>query len=580
MLKVISLNLRKTKILLLFLLTVVFNDVEAQYPNVDNIYTKDQLDSMILSYQTKNDTLGLAYSYWAYAKNQENSKSLNDSPITNLRKSMEYFYAAKDYNNYYNVKGAIGSFFMDKEFMKQLAKDYIESAVYYFRASKNVANEAGHLINLANIYIHENDFKPVKEILERVELLNKQVNNKSYEGRIHSSYADYYARQAKYKEAFYHIELSYEIARNEQIGWLEALALYFKSKCYQSLNNEEARKETLLATLNIVENDMNLYLLRKEIYDNLRDYYFRKKNFTKAYEYAYKAQKTVETIYFSKMESDLRSFTEYNLLEKQRMIVSTIALEKKVAQNELEKMRTGQYIYIGVIFGIIVFLGLLLYVYFNRRKIELLKKSEIENSFQIESLNSLISGQELERERIAKELHDGLGIMLARIKFTVERSSDKERVTKMIDDVCSEIRNISTNLQPTALSEFGLKKAIEDFVLKHDFSEPNLVFQFFGEPLELGTNKNLMIYRIVQELVTNSIKHANAKEILIQIINTTESMTLTIEDDGVGFDENNIKSQSSGWKNIKSRANYLQSNITLTSDATSGTSVTIIMPHN
>lgn len=580
MLKVISLNLRKTKILLLFLLTVVFNDVEAQYPNVDNIYTKDQLDSMILSYQTKNDTLGLAYSYWAYAKNQENSKSLNDSPITNLRKSMEYFYAAKDYNNYYNVKGAIGSFFMDKEFMKQLAKDYIESAVYYFRASKNAANEAGHLINLANIYIHENDFKPVKEILERVELLNKQVNNKSYEGRIHSSYADYYARQAKYKEAFYHIELSYEIARNEQIGWLEALALYFKSKCYQSLNNEEARKETLLATLNIVENDMNLYLLRKEIYDNLRDYYFRKKNFTKAYEYAYKAQKTVETIYFSKMESDLRSFTEYNLLEKQRMIVSTIALEKKVAQNELEKMRTGQYIYIGVIFGIIVFLGLLLYVYFNRRKIELLKKSEIENSFQIESLNSLISGQELERERIAKELHDGLGIMLARIKFTVERSSDKERVTKMIDDVCSEIRNISTNLQPTALSEFGLKKAIEDFVLKHDFSEPNLVFQFFGEPLELGTNKNLMIYRIVQELVTNSIKHANAKEILIQIINTTESMTLTIEDDGVGFDENNIKSQSSGWKNIKSRANYLQSNITLTSDATSGTSVTIIMPHN
>lgn len=580
MLKVISLNLRKTKILLLFLLTVIFNDAEAQYPYVDNIYTKHQLDSMILGYQAKNDTLGLAFTHWAYAKNQENSKSLNESPITNLRKSMEYFYAAKDYGNYYNIKGTIGSFFMDKEFMKQLAKDYIESAVYYFRASKSIRNEADHLVNLANIYIHENSFKPVKEILERVELLNKQVNSKSCEGRIHSSYADYYARQAKYKEAFYHIELSYEIAREEKIEWLEALALYFKSKCYQSLNNEEARKETLMATLNIVEQNMNLYLLRKEIYDNLRDYYFKKKNFTKAYEYAYKAQITVETIYFSKMESDLRSFTEYNLLEKQKMIVSTIALEKKVAQNELEKMRTGQYIYIGVIFGIIVFLGLLLYVYFNRRKIELLKKSEIVNNFQIESLNSLISGQELERERIAKELHDGLGIMLARIKFTVERSSDKERVTKMIDDVCSEIRNISTNLQPTTLSEFGLQKAIEDFVLKHDFAEPNLVFQFFGEPLELGTNKNLMIYRIVQELVTNSIKHANAKEILIQIINTTESMTLTIEDDGVGFDENTIKTNSSGWKNIKSRANYLQSNITLTSDATSGTSVTIIMPHH
>ena len=73
MLKVISLNLRKTKILLLFLLTVIFNDAEAQYPYVDNIYTKHQLDSMILSYQAKNDTLGLAFTHWAYAKNQENS---------------------------------------------------------------------------------------------------------------------------------------------------------------------------------------------------------------------------------------------------------------------------------------------------------------------------------------------------------------------------------------------------------------------------------------------------------------------------------------------------------------------------
>ncbi|MFY7910080.1 MAG: tetratricopeptide repeat-containing sensor histidine kinase [Emticicia sp.] len=580
MLKVISLNLRKTKILLIFLLTVIFTSVEAQYPYVDNIYTKHQLDSMILSYQAKNDTLGLAFTHWAYAKNQENSKSLNESPITNLRKSMEYFYAAKDYTNYYNIKGTIGSFFMDKEFMKQLAKDYIESAVYYFRASKNILNEAGHLVNLANIYIHENNFRSAKEILERVEMLNQQIKNKSYQGRIHSSYADYYARQAKYKEAFYHIELSYEIAREEQIEWLEVLALYFKSKCYQSLNNEEARKETLLATLNILEKNMNLYLLRKEIYDNLRDYYFKKKNFAKAYEYAYKAQITVETIYFSKMESDLRSFTEYNLLEKQKMIVSTIALEKKIAQNELEKLRTEQNIYIGVILGIILFFCLLIYLYFNRRKIELLKKSEAENNYQIESLNSLINGQEIERERIAKELHDGLGIMLARIKFTVEKSSDKERITKMIDDVCSEIRNISTNLQPTTLSEFGLKKAIEDFVLKHDFSEPNLVFQFFGEPLDLGTNKNLMVYRIVQELVTNSIKHANAKEILIQIINTTESMTLTIEDDGIGFDENTIKTDSSGWKNIKSRANYLQSNISLTSDSMSGTSVTITMPHH
>lgn len=579
MFKVIVLNLRKTKLLLFFLNIFIFEKINAQYPVVDKIYTKKQLDSMLLKYQSNKDTLGLAYTYWAYAKNEENAKSLNDSPITNLRKSMECFYAAKDYNNYYNMRGAIGSYFMDREFMKHLAKDYIESAIYYFRATKSTMNEAGHLINLANIYIHENNFQPVNEMLERVEFLNKELKNKPYEGRMHSSYSDLYARKGEYDKAFHHIELSYEIARSEHIDWLEAVSLYIKSKCYQNLNNEEARKETLLATLNIVESNTNLYQLKKEVYDNLRDYYAKKKNFIKAYEYAYKAQKTVENIYFSKIESDLRSFTEYNLLEKQKMTVATIALERKVAQNEVEKLRTQQYIYIGVILGIILIFGLLIYVYFNRRKIELLKKSEVENSLHIETLDALIHGQELERERIAKELHDGLGIMLARMKFVVEKNGDNEKVSKMIDDVCSEIRNISSNLQPTTLSEFGLKKAIEDFVLKHGFSKPNLVFQFFGENLDLGINKNLMIYRIIQELVTNSIKHANANEILIQIINTTDSMTLTIEDDGIGFDEKNIKSDSNGWKNIKSRVNYLQSSLNLVTDVTSGTSVTIIMSH-
>jgi signal transduction histidine kinase len=96
--------------------------------------------------------------------------------------------------------------------------------------------------------------------------------------------------------------------------------------------------------------------------------------------------------------------------------------------------------------------------------------------------------------------------------------------------------------------------------------------------VKLNMNENLMIYRIVQELLTNSLKHASANEILIQIMFTSESLNLTVEDDGVGFDERKTKTASSGWHNIKSRVNYLQGTLNLHTDPTAGTSVTVSIP--
>lgn len=119
--------------------------------------------------------------------------------------------------------------------------------------------------------------------------------------------------------------------------------------------------------------------------------------------------------------------------------------------------------------------------------------------------------------------------------------------------------------------------ALQDFASKHSESKPTVIFQYFGTPFNLGVNKNLIVFRIIQELVTNAIKHAHATEILIQLIFTSEDITITVEDDGIGFDATKINHNSNGWNNIKSRVNLLQGILNFHSEHQKGTSVTIVL---
>lgn len=570
-----------SKIVLFVLLLKCFPIwAQQDYPNIDQTYTKTQLENMLVKYQNKKDTLGLGFTYWAYAKNEEKQNGLNFSPLTNLRKSMECFQIMKDSASFYNVRGALGSYFMDRPFIKEYAREYIQSAVDFFRTKNQPVSEIGHLINLANIDIHENNFKNVEEILSRVEMLNQQVKDEAYQGRIHSSYSDYYYRIQQYNESLKHLAISYEIGKRLNIDWLTALSLYVKSKCFDALNKQEERLSALLESQIIVERNTMVIQLRKEVYYEIQNYYLKQKNFQKAYEFMNKARETTEELYFSKMEGDVRSFSEYNLLEKQRMIVSKIALEKKLADIELDKLLIRQQMYIVLIILAILLISVLAYAYFSRQRFNRLDAEKVKKNIQIETLRALINGQEIERLRISQELHDGLGTLLSRIKFQSENiNTSKDQIAEMIDDACAEVRIISSNLQPNALTKFGLIRSIDDLILKQNSTSPNIIFQHFGKEFDISPESSLMIFRIIQELMTNALKHAEASEILIQIVYQEErTLTITVEDDGKGFDDSSVQPENNGWNNIRSRVNYLHGIITLHSEPTAGTSVTISIP--
>ncbi len=242
-------------------------------------------------------------------------------------------------------------------------------------------------------------------------------------------------------------------------------------------------------------------------------------------------------------------------------------------------------------FRLITFISLLLSFYFlisyqTSRKFKIkIRENEI---MQASRMNAIIETEEKERKRVAGELHDSLGQMLSTARLNVSSLSgsipkDDEVVLatslKIIDDACEEVRNISHNMMPTALIRLGLIPAIEEMVSEINGSN-QLAAQFItNTTMRFSETKEITIYRIVQEVVNNMIKHAKASEIVISMNLVDEKIQLSIKDNGTGFDTI-LVSQSTGlgWKNIYSRVGMLEGTINIDSFPGNGTTVNVFFP--
>lgn len=204
----------------------------------------------------------------------------------------------------------------------------------------------------------------------------------------------------------------------------------------------------------------------------------------------------------------------------------------------------------------------------------------IEREQEVRTLESLMEGEEKERLRIAKELHDGVNGDLSAIKFKLlsllemNNSVINEAVT-MIDNSCEQVRTISHNLVPPSLKDFNLVEAVDEYCQSMNLiHKPEIHFQQVGNEIRLDKKQEANLFRIVQELVTNSIKHAEAKEINVQLSNLENILQLTVEDNGKGFDPKTVKSDGIGMQNVQSRVDYLNATMDFVSNE-KGTSYTI-----
>ncbi len=306
--------------------------------------------------------------------------------------------------------------------------------------------------------------------------------------------------------------------------------------------------------------------------------------------------KRYESVKAELMEENIKTRTE----ELQLQFESRAKDQQIVGQQQmLGQLTTQRNLIIGLSLILLISGGYVLYIL--RRHIadqaiithqqESLHKNEItqlRKQHQVESLQTLITAQEEERKRIAQDLHDSLGGLLATLKIKTRNtlasgdnpftSPDTPDQLALIDTVSAEVRRIAHNMMPPALIRMGLSAALEDLVdALHQDRALDISFQNIDYDHALDQEKEIMLYRIAQELCSNVLRHAGARHLLIQLSRHNGSATLVVEDDGHGYDPTQ-ENGGMGLESIRSRVAYIRGEMEIWTAPGEGTSVTIHIP--
>ncbi|MBC7902983.1 MAG: hypothetical protein H7Y27_06155 [Gemmatimonadaceae bacterium] len=267
--------------------------------------------------------------------------------------------------------------------------------------------------------------------------------------------------------------------------------------------------------------------------------------------------------------------------------------EKKEQQIAIQQLTIHkQNVRLWTILGLIVIAAAITWLFYNRHQLrqrarlqeEMIKQQDL-------SARAVMEAEEKERQRIARDLHDGVGQMMSAARmnlssleseFTGDRDSRKLKVEKIIglvDDSCREVRSVSHSMMANALAESGLAKAVGDFIAKIDAGKLKMSLHTEGLETRLDSQTESVLYRVIQESVNNVIRHADAARLDISIIRDAEGVSVSIEDNGRGFDMSRlVGGEGIGLKNIRSRIEFLKGTVEFDTGKGKGTLVAIHIP--
>lgn len=193
-------------------------------------------------------------------------------------------------------------------------------------------------------------------------------------------------------------------------------------------------------------------------------------------------------------------------------------------------------------------------------------------------LNAFVQGQEEERKRVGRELHDNIGSKIANLKRLFSTKYSDKKIQEEFDDICEDVRRVAHRITPVEISLVGLSGAIDELLETIENTEQLTVnFNTFQFPENLNENISTHLFRIVQELLQNVLKHANASIVNIQLFGHKNSVTLSFEDDGQGTSKKN-GAAGLGLRSIRSRVTQMNGQFLFDSVQDKGTSVLVIIP--
>lgn len=437
---------------------------------------------------------------------------------------------------------------------------------------------------LSNSYVVQNDTKNAKRFIDSSASYYDGLSNEDNIDIWFSYYlvkGQVFRKMNQLDSAAYFFRNAYELSDKYNYSYgkaesqlqLGAVAIlqkkFFEAEKYLVSGIKEAKA-------------INYFGMLDEGYKYLSDVYAETGKYKEAYEY-FQQYKEIND---SAVNADSKKYIAD--LEKKYETEKKDA-QLKIQQNQLERKNIFNTVLVS---GITVFLIIAFLFYTNVRKNQKLQQqriSELEKDKLLTATEAILKGEEQERSRLAKDLHDGLGGMMSGIKYslmtmrknqimTPENQQAFDRSMDMLDSSINEMRRVAHNMMPEALVKFGLDTALNDFCSEVDQTGALQVsYQSIGiknEDIEQSTA--ITIYRIVQELINNTMKHASAKLAIVQLSKTNGAISITVEDDGKGFEPAILsRVKGIGWSNIQSRVEYLKGSMDVRSQPGKGTSVHI-----
>jgi two-component system, NarL family, sensor kinase len=407
------------------------------------------------------------------------------------------------------------------------------------------------------------------------------------------------------------------------LGASNDLCIIYVEKNQWELVRQTAGKSLSLAT------SLHDQLSICEAWASLCDYYFAKKDFPTAKTYVSRDIQLAEQEKFNQLLSpayqklstidillnDTKGYDHYkvlkdsidHLLVSDEVLKSTQELETKYLvhekQNEIDNLSKAQQIQkltlrqrqtmnwvLGILVLVAVLIGFLLSRnYRQKRALQEQRIAELENEKRLLATEAILQGQVEERSRLARDLHDGLGSILSNAKhsfthmkdnliITPENADAFERGMNMLDMSINELRRVAHNMMPEALVKLGLDSALRDFFNSMD---GNGAVQMTYQSYDMDESSILKttaaaVYRIIQELVNNILKHAGATTALIQLIRKNDTLSITVEDNGKGFDPAILQqNEGMGYLNLRNRVTWLNGTLDIETAPGSGTAVHI-----
>lgn len=477
--------------------------------------------------------------------------------------------------------------------------------------SKNEKLLSAHILkHIGALYISWKKFDEALNYYEKAEKAASEINEIELVADCQNNKGTVYEQQKKYEQALIAYKNALNVYSAKKIQSKISMALSNIAIVYKFQKNyTESLKYNLKALeLSVKNNDQ---WIMAATYNNIGNLYGEMGQYQKAISYCNKALsiaksinalEIVECTYDSMSEAaakagDYKAAFEYHKLfsttnsefiniESTRQLselnvkFETEKKQKLIQQQQFEISKRNYWLFGSfVLLFLVLILGYLIYKN-NKYKQERLLQREVYKQQELAS-KSLFEGEQKERIRIARDLHDSIGQMLVVLKMKLSGVDKQEENLSILDKTILEVRNISHNLIPEALN-FGLMSAIDDLADKMNASGKIKISVNILEELrqhQFNEQNALSIYRIVQEVLSNMTKHADATDIKLEINKQNNKFVIMITDNGKGFEVDKIKdSKGLGWKNINARLNMMDGKIEVSSEKLVGTKIEIIIP--